>query len=423
MTSRSLTRFLATSALLVLALGFGAESVLASSGAPAPLPVDTWTALGAIPGPRDTPVFALAAGPSGRDLLVGAADGGIYRSLDGGARWTRVRRPDGRAVASIAFSPFTAGLALAGTQGDGVLTSTDGGASWRPDAGSAGTTVRGFGFARSATLAGTDQGVMLKLDGGAWSSDGLARLSVSTVAAAVSDHALLLAGGDASTGQEGLPLYASSDGGATWTALEAPPSAGSMVSVLAAGPRPPGTGDRPLLLGTNSGAFESSDNGATWSPLSALPSTDINQAIFVGAHPDRFYLASDGGGAAGGGLWYTGDGGHSFRSLAPPFHSVTALAVNGDQAPTVYVATFGAADHATTLWAYHDLGGKPKGPAAARVTVSTAGARRAGAPRPQPLDWKLALARGPEAPYLALGAAALLVLLIALGAYVARGRA
>ena len=115
------------------------------------------------------------------------------------------------------------------------------------------------------------------------------------------------------------------------------------------------------------------------------------------------------------------DAGGHFTSLAPPVPEVTALVVTGDDPPTLVVATFRPADHAVALWTYHDAGGKPQEPIApppAPGTVPPAGgASPAGPGRP---GWMELLAR-PETPYLALGAAALAVLLLAAVAYLRRG--
>src|SRR5437588_5997510 len=132
-----------------------------------------------------------------------------------------------------------------------------------------------------------------------------------------------------------------------------------MVSALAAGPVD-GSGNRPLLMGTNIGLFSSRDSGADWQAVTGsggLPATDFTEAAFVSDDPLRFYVASDGGASPQGGLWSTADGGTQFTSLAPPVDSVTALAVSNEKQPVIYVATFRPVDHAVMLWAYRDSGG------------------------------------------------------------------
>ena len=198
-----------------------------------------------------------------------------------------------------------------------------------------------------------------------------------------------------------------------------------MVAALAAGAVQKDV--RPLLMGTNSGAYISIDNGATWSgPLSGngtLPASDFNQAVFVKDRYDRFYVASDGGGSDRGGLWATTDGGSHFTSLQVPLPEVTALAISNEDQPTLYVATFRPSDHSLWLWSYHDTGAAPKAPlSGAPAAVAAPAPARATLSATAGGNWALDLLSGPEAPYLAVGFAAGIVLLLTLVAYVRRGR-
>lgn len=69
--------------------------------------------------------------PAGYSLLLGAADGSIWRSIDGGIEWSETlsRDADGRGVMTFAVSKKQ-GVIWAGTAGRGVLESRDGGESW-----------------------------------------------------------------------------------------------------------------------------------------------------------------------------------------------------------------------------------------------------------------------------------------------------
>jgi hypothetical protein len=178
-------------------------------------------------------------------------------------------------------------------------------------------------------------------------------------------------------------------------------------------------------MGTNTGLFVSIDSGSTWNgPLSGggtLPAADFNQLAFVRDRFDRFYVASDGGGSDRGGLWYTSDGGFHFTSLQPPVPEVTALAVSNEDQPTLYVASFRAGDHAIFLWSYHDTGGAPRPPVGGVPAVVSAAQSTTAASPAASSDGLLVVLRGPEAPYLALGIGALLVLLFTFVTYVRRG--
>jgi hypothetical protein len=289
-------------------------------------------------------------------------------------------------------------------------------------------SVRAFSFTKNATMAGTDQGVLVSRETGGWSGSGLSQVTVSALAApAVNEPTRLVAGGDASHGSEPLPLFTSGDGGASWAPVSGTVAGSSMVAVLAAGPLPAQQSVRPLLMGTNTGLFLSADNGASWQQLTAggsLPATDFTAAAFVTNHPERFYVASDGGVSQQGGLWSSGDTGGRFNSLSPPLPSVTALAVTNEDTPTVYVATFRGSDHAVMLWSFRDAGGQPKGPAAVPSAAPAGPAGKvpaAASPKPAKA-WFPALLAGPEAPYLALGALALLALLLAAVTHFRRAR-
>ena len=198
----------------------------------------------------------------------------------------------GRGVVSLAFSPFKAGLVFAGTRGQGIWRSTDSGATWARQQPSGPMTIRSFAFAKSQSLAGGDSGLFTSRDGIAWAPiPALKDLSLVALAApAVNDPARFLAGGDASRGVEALPLYQSQDGGSTWTLLKAGLGSSSMVAAAAAGPLPAKGDVRPLVVGTNVGAYLSVDNGATWTQAAGLPAVDYNAVGFVSNHPERFYL-------------------------------------------------------------------------------------------------------------------------------------
>jgi photosystem II stability/assembly factor-like uncharacterized protein len=402
------------------ALSLSAASALAVV---APRPDNGWVPLAALPEQLDSPVFALTVSPlDPATLLVGTGAGSIYRSTDAGNTWAAVGHGLGRGVLTIQFSPFKSGLVYAGTRGAGLWRSLDGGATWARQPSIATGTVRSVGFARSMTLAGADGGLFSSRDGATWAPYlSFSPLSLSAIAvAAVSDPPKFLAGADASNGDETLPLYVSQDGGISWTNVKSLGSS-TMVGVAAAGA--PSGGSRPVVVGTNAGAFLSNDGGLTWAQVAGLPAIDFTSAAYVTNHADRFYVASDGGGTLAGGIWSTNDQGQTFRSLASPIGSVTALGLTAEEAPTVYTATFRPIDHLVMLWAFHDTGGAPTppvagvpptaGPAIAPVTAQVAGTG----------GFTLArLVSSREAPYIGLGLTAILVLLAALVLQVRRGR-
>ena len=378
------------------------------------LPDSTWEPLPSLIQQGQQPIFALVVDPANNQVLIaGNSPGSLLRSTDGGSTWASVH--SGRAaVTTIAFSPFTRELALAGTRGAGALISTDGGSKWAQVTGLDGRDVRAFGYALTLIAAGTDNGIYVSSDGSSWRQSGLANTSIDALAvAAVHAPVHFVAGSDTSTAAAGPPLYDSADAGNTWTSVS-PAISGTVVSRLVSGPLPPTGNVRPLVAGTNAGLFISTDNGTTFTPLSGgdlLPSTDYTQIAYVTDHYDRFYVASDGGGSRSGGLWSTRDNGQHFTSLVPPIPTITALAVSNDEAPILYVATFRASDHSPALWAYHDTGAAPQGPFSA-VTPPASGARPGKTTHGGLFDF-LRIVSSSQAPYIGLGAVALLILLLA----------
>jgi photosystem II stability/assembly factor-like uncharacterized protein len=395
---------------------FAAVVVLADA-----LPPSTWVALKPLPHQGRSAIFALAVDPSNNQVLIaGNSEGSLLRSVDGAATWTSVH--SGKVVpTTIVFSPYKQGLVLAGTHGGGALLSRDGGSTWSAASGLEGRIVHAFGFAMTVVAAGTDRGVFISQDGATWSPSGLADRSIDALAVPVV-HAPVrfLVGSDAPVSAGSVPLFQSTDGGATWSPLT-PAMSGTYIVKLAAGPVPPVSDTRPVIAGTNAGLFASTDNGLTFLPLGtggSLPAIDYSQVAFITDHSDRFYVASDGGGSGVGGLWRTNDGGASFLSLVPPIRSITALAVSSDESPFLYVATFRPSDHVAALWVYRDTGGTPQGPMGSPTPGASAARTSTGAPAGSSV---LGILTSSKTPYIGLGAAALAVVMFAVVAHL-RGR-
>jgi photosystem II stability/assembly factor-like uncharacterized protein len=405
-------------ATLVALLGCLAAALAVRAGT---LPDSTWVALPPLPQQGRVAVLALTVDPDNNQVVVaGNSQGSLLRSTDGGNTWTPVHAGSSPIV-TVAFDALMPGLVLAGTRGGGAVASKDDGVTWTTVGGLDGRAVRVFAFALTLVAAGTDHGVYISQDGLTWTQSGLTNTSIDALAVPViHDPVHLVAGGDTASAGGGVPLFQSPDAGATWVPLGAAIS-GSVVTRLAAGPLPPTGNVRPLIVATNAGFFASADNGVTFVAFSGgdqLPSTDYTQIAFLTDHYDRLYTASDGGGSDSGGLWYTRDAGVHFTSLSPPIPSVTALAVSNDEVPILYVATFRATDHVAALWAYRDTGAPTLGPS---PTPIVSGSRVSPIPKASATPaWVRALLSS-QTPYVALGAVALIVILMAVVAHF-RGR-
>jgi len=404
----------------LVALLASAGAVIAALGAT--LPPSTWVALPSLPQQGHVAIFALAVSPTNNQVLVAGTGAGLLaRSADGGTTW-KVVHSGSAGLLTVAFSPIKPGLVLAGTRGTGAMASKDGGTTWSAVKGLDGRSVRAFAFALTLVAAGTDHGVYVSADGLSWRASGLSSVSIGSVAVtAIHDPVRLVAGSDAASTVGGAPLFQSTDAGTTWAQMRASIS-GKVVACIAAGPLPPASLVRPLVVGTNAGLFTSRDNGATFTPNSGgslLPSTDFTKIAFVTTHFDRYYAASDGGGSASGGLWRTRDSGSHFTSLAPPIPSVTSLAVSNDETPILYLATFKPGDQVAVLWAYRDTGGTPRQPPSA-VTPSASGSRTL-PPGIAGTSGLMEFLLSSRTPYIAVGLVALVVIVLAVVSHF-RGR-
>src|SRR5262249_11681896 len=92
----------------------------------------TWKSLGA----PTSEVRALAVDPSNPDVVYAGswnADGGVFKTTNGGTSWTKVSNgiPDKAGIAALAVDKSNPSRVAAATYWYGVYLSTDGGASWK----------------------------------------------------------------------------------------------------------------------------------------------------------------------------------------------------------------------------------------------------------------------------------------------------
>ncbi len=268
-------------------------------------------------------VSCIAVDPSNRNhVLVGAAAGGVWESMDGGGTWAeRGDRFPTLTTGALAFDPNHTGTVYCGTGegnwygrwGQGVMRSTNGGTTW-------------------SLLAGAP-----------FVGQGFYDLHVGP---ANSNH--LIAG---TTGG----IYTSADAGVTWTQRRA-----HTCWSLALG-----SGE--ILAACNDGLQRSTNGGNTWSAvaLPGAPAAWNRLAVAICHGTPSFAIAF---GASGANAYVaTRDTGGTWHSVAAPAGLSTGqawydwnVAVQPNDANTVYLAAIDLyrGDHGAGGWSWTDISSK-----------------------------------------------------------------
>jgi photosystem II stability/assembly factor-like uncharacterized protein len=260
-------------------------------------------------GPDGGSVAALAFAPSDAHVAyAGGAEGGIFRSGDGGASWTSVSGGLATLVVKcLAVDPRDPAIVYAGTL-SGLYGTTSGGASWRllpvrPGGFfSAVTAIRMDPVQPRALVAATDTGLFRSADGGDHWTECDAGLPGAVAALDLDpDHpgTLYAALAHGSSTAPFPLLYKTTDGGGHWVVL--PGLKASAVTALARH-RPAGT----LYAATPEGLFATTDSGATFTSLSAGPLNAL-----VAATSGTLF-----GATASGMVVKSGDGGRTWSATA-----------------------------------------------------------------------------------------------------------
>lgn len=243
-------------------------------------------------------------------LFVGAASGGVWKSLDGGTTFKPVfDREPVQSIGALALDPTNPKVVWVGTGeawtrnstsiGDGIYKSTDGGETW------------------------TNMGLP--------NSERITRIVVdprddNTVYACVPGKLF------ADSADRGL--YKTSDGGSTWSLILKGGNLSTGCSSVALNPKNPDEilsgmwdfrrkgwtfrsgGDGPTAA-SSSGLFHSTDGGATWSAMTAqtnkgLPQTPWGriEVVYAPSNPDRVYAFIENVRSA---LYVSNDGGQSWE--------------------------------------------------------------------------------------------------------------
>lgn len=217
-----------------------------------------------------------------QNVYAGDAQGAIYVSIDGGISWKQQSSlAPGATINALVFD--NSGKKLYAASSAGAYFSADGAKSWTQVAGLPQDSYTSIAFdlnkAQTIYVGSEQHGIFASSDGGAtWTAinNGLpANLPIHGLVFDSNAHQLWAA---TETG-----IYRSSDGGASWQALNSGLPAG--VSVYAVLPASTEGGTQGLVYaGTNKGFFLSQDNAARWQ-TSQAPLTRISiYSILVDYH-------------------------------------------------------------------------------------------------------------------------------------------
>ena len=293
-------------------------------------------------------VYALAVDRHDPDTVYAATwEKGVFKTTDGGASWRSIGL---RAVSPLVLDPRDPETIYAGAVGaatgttsilhaSGVFKSSDGGASWHP-VGLRGTNVAALALDPQhpkTVYAGTDgKGVVKSTDGGrTWRHAGFEGEDVGGLILNPKNPENVYA---ESKGE----IFASTNGGGTWRALNAGWVSGTWPTALALNPRNPAT----IYLGTitavdgkgdvGAGIFKSVDAGDSWRPVNAgLTDARVSALALDPRGLGTAYAGIDGRGVfkrSPDGSWRAANTG--LRNLG-----VHALAVDPEDPATVYAVS------------------------------------------------------------------------------------
>ena len=337
------------------------------------LPVDRVQALAVDPSDANV-VYAGTVTPSGVPSV------GIFKSSDGGASWAEANEGlfdpftgiEPLDVPALSIDPSNPLIVVAGTRFSEIFRSADGGASWTPQ------TLGGYGLALETTdfardpsnpqriYAATTLGLLLSVDGGVnWDTFGDEGITLFTIAVDPAAPSTVYAGN-----VNGFGVGKSTNSGANWVDAN-----GNLPSVQVDGTTfyPPilsvdvaPDGSAVYIATQTDGIFRSTDGGATWTAVNiGLHETFVHALAFLPGQPAATLLA----GGNGGGVYRTTDAGASWAesSLGLNEALVARVVANPVQPGVAYAATFDgvyASTNGAGSWS-RASGGLPPAPVAA----------------------------------------------------------
>lgn len=302
---------------------------------PAPGGVGRWTSQG----PNDAHVFALAVDPSATSTVyAGVAPiggrGGLYKTLDGGARWTAVdaELPTSIWIEALAIDPVATSTVYCGHRFGGVFKTSDGGLHWQQVHATAGPHLAIDPGTPTTVYASGANGVSKSTDAGeTWSSvnNGLSGSPAGVLVIDPSDPSTLYVA-------SGERIFKSVDGGAHWQPADNGLGVGS-VTALVIDRHDPST-----LYAGGRGVYRSTNGGQQWSPINeglvdGYSIAQVSVLVIDPMTPSTVY-AGDDLGLGLGGIYKTTDGGQRWI-LQQSLPRVLALAVDPSDPSSIYAGT------------------------------------------------------------------------------------
>jgi photosystem II stability/assembly factor-like uncharacterized protein len=252
-------------------------------------------------------VRRVVADPQIADLLYAATlEGQVLKSTDGGQGWQSLAifPANLSSINDLQVNPLRPGALLAAgvsfdvsDVGSAAALSLNAGATWMPIKLGVSPQVGGESFSAAAfdpsdsqvAFVGGADGLFASSDGGlTWSRRGLTLPPGQPVRRLRVDTAHLLY---AVLAPGGHTLFRSADAGLTWTAIDAGLPAGAPVRDLALDPA-----DATLYAGTDMGVYRSQDGGAHWTAQSrGLGEARVTRLVKDPTRPGGLYAGTPGG--------------------------------------------------------------------------------------------------------------------------------
>lgn len=274
------------------------------------------------------------------------ADGGVFKSTDGGTTWTTGVQLNNGGVAKVVVNPQDTAIVYALTYPLGVFQSTDGGTTWS-ERGPLPEDMRVAGaflidpLTPTTLYLATDLGILKSVDAGAtWNAinAGLTQIEVTALGVTSDETPTIYVG----TARKGL--FTSPDRGATWRAVDdfgpVVPYWGISIDAVAVDPLTPSTVYALVDGGNPRGPVRSIDDGASWAIYPFDPfgrSEYCVQTLAVDPlDPGIVYAGRSFGGVCEGGVLRSVDG-EPWTPTGAPAIRVTALAVDPIDPGTLYI--------------------------------------------------------------------------------------